>query len=51
MSEAKVSEEDVRREHLESVHEGAHWAYLFGVLLAGTVLMLLFIAMLGAGGS
>jgi hypothetical protein len=40
--------EHVRREHLEQVNERGHWAYLIGVLVAGTIVMLLLIAWLGS---
>lgn len=49
--EQTITEEDVRHEHLGSVNKSAHWAYLFGVLAASFVLMIAFIAVLGAGGS
>ena len=45
--EQQLSEDDVRDEHLAQVHQPAHWAYLFGVLVGGTGLMVLFIAFLG----
>jgi hypothetical protein len=51
MSEKTVTEEDVRREHLEAVNQAAHWAYLIGVLVGSTMLMMLFVALLGALGS
>jgi hypothetical protein len=50
VSERELSVEDIRGEHLEEVNERAHWAYLFGVLVFGTVLMLAFIALLDALG-
>jgi uncharacterized membrane protein YdcZ (DUF606 family) len=49
--EASITEEDVRQEHHQSVNKAAHWAYLFGVLGVSFVLMIAFIAILGAGGS
>lgn len=49
-NERTLSEDDVRNEHLESVSQGAHWAYLFGVILGAVVLMIGLIALLGAGG-
>jgi hypothetical protein len=49
-NEKTLSEEDVRKEHLSTVNQPAHWAYLFAVLVGGTVLMILYIALL-AGGS
>ena len=48
MSEANIDEEQVRQEHLASVNVGAHWLYLIGVLVGGTALMVLVIAVLGA---
>ncbi len=44
-----MDEATVRDEHLASVHEAAHWLYLFGVLAVGLVLMLVLIAFLGSG--
>jgi hypothetical protein len=49
-NEAEMTEEQVRKEHLESVNERAHWAYLFGVLIGGFLLMVLLIAIIGGGG-
>ena len=49
-NERSLSEEDVRKEHLSTVNQPAHWAYLFTVLVGGTILMILFIALM-AGGS
>ncbi|HEX7347535.1 MAG TPA: hypothetical protein VF253_12145 [Candidatus Limnocylindrales bacterium] len=48
--EKSLTEEDVRKEHLSTVNEPAHWAYLFAVLIGGTILMILYIALM-AGGS
>jgi hypothetical protein len=48
MSERDVTEEDVRKEHLAEVDARVQWAYLFAVLIGGTVLMLLLIAYLGS---
>jgi hypothetical protein len=45
--EATLSEEDVWKEHLDAVKVGPHWAYLFGVLLGGFLLMVALIALLG----
>lgn len=47
MSELKITEDQVREEHLGEVNVGAHWAYLFAVLLGGTLLMIGLIAFLG----
>jgi hypothetical protein len=48
VSERTLTEDDVRNEHRESARPGPHWAYLFGVLLFGLVLMLGLIALFGA---
>ena len=45
--EDQLSDEDVWKEHLEAVKVGPHWAYLFGVLLGGALLMVLLIGFLG----
>ena len=50
MSELDLSEDDVRQEHLHEVNAAAHWAYLFGVLVGGFLLMVGLIAILGASG-
>ncbi len=50
MSEDKMTEDKVRTETMRQVNPGAHWAYLAAVLGGGIVLMILFIALLGAGG-
>jgi hypothetical protein len=50
VNEAEVTEDQVRSEHLKSVHVPYHWAYLFAVILGGTLLMLVLIALIGAGG-
>jgi hypothetical protein len=47
VSETTVDIDQVEREHLEEVREAAHWTYLAAVLGGGTLLMLLFIALLG----
>ena len=47
MSERGVDEDKVRSEHLEEVNVRAHWAYLFGVLVGGFLLMVALIALLG----
>ena len=49
-NEAQMTEDEVRKEHLDSVNVGAHWAYLFSVLIGGFVLMLALMALIGAGG-
>ena len=48
MSDRDVDFERVRREHLAEVDRRAHWAYLLGILIVGTVLMLTLIAWLGS---
>jgi hypothetical protein len=45
--ETELREEDIRDEHEREVKPLAHWAYLFGVLAGGLVLMLGLIAFLG----
>ncbi len=50
MDEREVSQEDVFKEHIESVNVGAHAAYMTGVILGSLVLMVLLIAALGATG-
>ena len=49
-NEAEMTEEKVRKEHIKSVNVGAHWAYLFAVLIGGFVLMVALMAIIGAGG-
>ena len=49
-SERNLTEDQVRQDHLAAVHQPAQWAYLFGVLIGGTVLMLLLIAAISSGG-
>jgi hypothetical protein len=51
MSDENISEEKVRNQHLREINQTAHWAYLVAVLLGGLFLMVLFIAVLGAGGA
>jgi len=48
MSDRQVDTDQVRREQLADVNVPAQWGYLAGVLVGGTVLMLLLIAALGA---
>ena len=48
MSELKMSEDNVRDEHLKEVNVGGHWAYLFAVLVGGFLLMVALIAYLGS---
>jgi hypothetical protein len=49
VSEKTIDQETIREEHLKEVHQPMQWAYLMGVLGGGTLLMLGFIALLGAG--
>jgi hypothetical protein len=49
VSEKTIDQETIREEHLKEVHQPAQWAYLLGVLIGGTLLMLGLIALLGAG--
>jgi hypothetical protein len=48
--ETELTEDDVRAEHHTSARPAAHWAYLFGVLGGGLVVMLALIAILGWSG-
>jgi len=48
MSEKSITEEKVREEHLREVNPTAHWGYLFGVLVLSTILMIVFIALMGS---
>ncbi len=47
MSEANITEEKVRNEHLKEVNPAAHWAYLAAVIVISFLLMLGLIALLG----
>ena len=47
--EARISQEDVWDEHLKNLNVGAHWAYLFGVLIGAFLVMVALIALVGAG--
>jgi hypothetical protein len=44
--ELRVSEEQVREEHLARADQAAHWLYLFGTIGVGTVAMLVLMALL-----
>jgi hypothetical protein len=46
MSDRSVDEEQVAREHLAQVRPAAQWAYLVGVLVGSTLVMLLLIVVL-----
>ena len=48
--ETELTEDDVRSEHHRSAKPAAHWLYLFAVLGGGLVLMVAFIALIGASG-
>ena len=45
MNEAKITEDQVREEHLDEVNVSLHWLYLGGVLVGSMVIMLAFIAL------
>jgi len=45
--ETQVTENDIYEEHQRSVKPSAHWAYLFGVLGGGVLVMVALIAFLG----
>ena len=49
-NEAEMTEDQVRKEHMDAVNVPAHWAYLFGVIGGSLVVMVAFIAVLGGGG-
>jgi hypothetical protein len=49
MSEKTITEEEVRDEHLGEVNPTAHWIYVLGVVVGSTILMIVFIALLGGG--
>ena len=48
--ERNIDQENVWKEHLENVNEGAHWLYMFGVVIVSFLLMVALIAFLGGGG-
>jgi hypothetical protein len=48
--ELKVTEDDVREEHLREVNATAQWLYLGSVLAGGFLLMIGLIALLGSTG-
>jgi len=49
-NETELTEDDVRAEHEQSAKPAVHWAYLFGVLAGGLLLMLALMAVLGGSG-
>jgi hypothetical protein len=51
VSDENITEARVRNEHLGEINQPAHWAYLFGVLIGGIGLMMVLMALLGAGAS
>jgi hypothetical protein len=44
--ELRLTEDDIRAEHVRSVNVLAHWTYLFAVLGGGLVLMVLLLVAL-----
>jgi hypothetical protein len=48
MRESEITAADVEREHLEDVHQGAHWAYITAVIALGMLAMLGLIAYLAS---
>jgi hypothetical protein len=46
MSDKTITEEKVREEHLREVNSNAQWAYLLGVILVSTFVMIVFIALM-----
>ncbi len=48
MNEDEITDEEVRDQHLSEVNVPMHWLYLGGVLVGSSVIMLTFIALLGA---
>jgi hypothetical protein len=48
VSELKITEEQVRQEHLNEVNVAAHWVLLLAVLVGSVLLMIGLIALLGA---
>jgi hypothetical protein len=48
VTDEKITESDVRKEHLREINQPAHWGYLFGVLIGGLGLMVLLMAAFGS---
>lgn len=48
MRESEITAADVEREHLQEVHQAAHWAYMLAVIALGLLAMLWLIAYLGS---
>ena len=48
IDERTISQDEVWEEHLQDVHVPQHWAYMFGVLVGGFVVMLILMALLDA---
>lgn len=40
MRESEITAADVEREHLQEVHQAAHWAYMLAVIALGLLAML-----------
>lgn len=51
MSELTITEEQVRKEHLEEVNPARHWLLLAVVVVGAFLLMVALIAALGAAGA
>ncbi len=49
MNEKEIDQETDWNEHLGDINVPAHWFYIFGVLGGGGLIMLVIIAILGAG--
>jgi len=49
VDERTIDEAQVRLEHRGSVNVPGHWAYLLGVLIGGTILMIALIALISSG--
>ena len=47
---AEIDEQRIREQTLKQVNVAAHWTFLWGTMLGGAVLMLVLMALLGAGG-
>ena len=47
--EKTLDENDVRGEHMSEVNVPAQWAYLLAVLIGGTILMIVLIALMAGG--
>ena len=47
--ETKIDEQKVWNEHLSGINVPAHWAYLFGILVGGFIVMVALMGYLGGG--